>query len=152
MAESLKQCGFKQAQSYDPFFDREGRPVDPVHIVTSFEVMEHALYPHAMLADVESLLAAGGVFIFSTLVQPEDIEEIGLAWWYAKPRVGHVSLHSRLSLQHCAASRGWTFESFAPHLHAMYKVRHWWVDRFAEIARRSYLVDAHGVDAMLASS
>lgn len=152
LAENLRQLGFKQAHSYDPFYDQAGRPTEAAHIVTSFEVMEHALDPHAMLADVESLLAPGGVFIFSTLVQPEDIEEMGLVWWYARPRVGHVSLHSRLSLQHCAARRGWSFESFAPHLHAMYTIRHWWVGRFAEIARRSYLIDAPSANAPRSSS
>lgn len=140
LAELLKGCGFEQVDSFDPFYDPGGRPAGRVDIVTSFEVLEHALDPHAMLQDIETMLEPDGVFIFSTLVQPKDMAEIGLSWWYAKPRVGHVSLHSRLSLAHCAALRGWTFESFSAHLHAMYRVRPSWMQRFANLARGRLLV------------
>lgn len=140
LAERLKDCGFEHACSYDPFYDPTGRPVDRVDIATAFEVLEHAVDPHAMLIDIDNLLRPDGGFVFSTLVQPTNIEEIGLSWWYAKPRVGHVSLHSRTSLAHCAARRGWTFESFAPHLHAMYRVRPRWMQHLASAARGSILV------------
>jgi hypothetical protein len=37
--------------------------------------------------------------VFSTLLQPDDMAKIGMTWWYIGPRNGHISLHSKKSLQ-----------------------------------------------------
>lgn len=77
--EYLKASGFTNALSYDPI----SRPDDPLpahlfDLVTCFEVLEHANNP----MDIGRRLAAlsKGMVLFSTLVQPADIETQKLRW------------------------------------------------------------------------
>lgn len=120
--EYLKANGFTNAHSYDPI----SRPDDPLpahqfDLVTCFEVLEHANNP----MDVVRRLAAlsKGMVLFSTLVQPADIETQKLRWWYAAPRNGHISLFSRQALTLAWKSVGMTLGSFNDNLHVAFRER-----------------------------
>lgn len=110
MAGLLCGHGF-DAQSYDPYHLPNSRPRRRFQLVTAFEVVEHAPDPLATLLEIHSLTEPAGAFLFTTLVQPANLNEVGLDWWYAGPRNGHVSLHTRESLRLIAQRVGWTVES-----------------------------------------
>lgn len=67
-----------------------------------------------------SLLKQQGIIIFSTLVQPEAFARIGLSWWYAGPRNGHISLYSSASLTHLFEPHGMKVKSFSENIHLAY--------------------------------
>ena len=62
-----------------------------------------------------------GLIIFSTLLQPPDIDQAGLSWWYAASRNGHVSLFSRPGLELLVRRLGVQFGSFDQDLHALFR-------------------------------
>jgi 2-polyprenyl-6-hydroxyphenyl methylase/3-demethylubiquinone-9 3-methyltransferase len=126
MASVLRERGF-DASSFDPFHDDDPRPPRRFDLVTAFEVVEHSPDPHATFADIRALTADNGAFLFTTLLQPADIGSAGLGWWYAAPRNGHVSLHTRESLRLAAERAGWTLESFDDNLHAAWVRRPDWM-------------------------
>ncbi len=122
LAESLRAAGFPQAETYDPFVTRHSaRPSHRFDCVVSFEVVEHATDPAGVFADMNDLVTDAGLIVFSTLVQPIDIEEKGLNWWYAGPRNGHVSLFSRPSLEYLVRRFGFQFGSFGENLHVLFR-------------------------------
>ena len=87
-----------------------------------FEVFEHAPDVQAVLSSLDSLLVKPGVVLFSTLLSDGHIGSgERLTWWYAAPRNGHVSLHSRKSLTLLGASHGFSFGSLAENFHAYWK-------------------------------
>lgn len=126
MAALLRTRGFS-AESFDPFHAQGEYPKGPFHLVTAFEVVEHSPDPHATFAAARALTSDDGAFLFTTLLQPPDIATVGLGWWYAAPRNGHVSLHSRESLRVTAQRAGWTLESFNDDLHAAWVRRPRWL-------------------------
>ena len=81
------------------------KPADRFDCVVSFEVVEHSTDPARVFADMNDFLTESGLILFSTLLQPADIDHQGLNWWYAAPRNGHVSLYDRESGAGCAALR-----------------------------------------------
>lgn len=115
LAARLRAAGWN-ALSWDPFVEGGAPPAGPFHLVTCFEVMEHAPDPQAIAADIARLLAPGGQVIFSTLTQPEPFAPHGLDWWYCAPRNGHVSLFTRDALARLWAGQGmgyrWLSEQF----------------------------------------
>jgi len=118
LAESLRAAGFWDAETYDPFVPRHSaRPRDRFDCVVSFEVLEHSTDPAQTIADINEFLTESGLILFSTLVQPADIDEQGLNWWYAGPRNGHVSLYTRTSLAMLGQPLGFTLGSFNDGLH-----------------------------------
>ena len=122
MRDFLRADGFADVASYDPFAsDGDSLPAGPFDLVTCFEVLEHASDPQAMAATLAQLAAGDGVILFSTLIQPPDIEIQRLRWWYAAPRNGHVSLHTLPSLKALWASAGLSFASFGNSLHLAYR-------------------------------
>jgi 2-polyprenyl-6-hydroxyphenyl methylase/3-demethylubiquinone-9 3-methyltransferase len=119
LAELLRGQGYS-AETYDPFSKFNQVPAEKFDLITSFEVMEHVPKPRATVAEMASLLKEDGAILFSTLLQPEGFEQIGLNWWYAAPRNGHISLHSKGSLTRMFAALGMTVGSFSAGLHMAY--------------------------------
>jgi hypothetical protein len=67
------------------------------------------------------LLTPSGVVLFSTLVQPPELDGIGMSWWYIAPRNGHVSLFSERALAVAWQRHGFTVSSFSPYLHLAFR-------------------------------
>jgi hypothetical protein len=116
----LRERGLTRCESYDPFYGNL-RPAGRFDVVTSFEVLEHTPTPFDTLRDMRSLLDERGLIVFSTLLQPADFLTHGLAWWYAAPRNGHVSLYTRDSLTALMKRLGLKWGSFNDHTHVAFR-------------------------------
>lgn len=107
LAELVNAAGGRlRATSWDPFFSDGPKPTRRFDMVVSFEVFEHTPTPAETLADMLSLASDDRVVLVGTLCQPEQIHAAGMNWWYCAPRNGHISLHTRKSLQHLADEAG----------------------------------------------
>jgi 2-polyprenyl-6-hydroxyphenyl methylase/3-demethylubiquinone-9 3-methyltransferase len=122
LANLLLASGFAQVDTYDPFvLEHSARPEQRYDCIVSFEVAEHSTDPVHTISDMNELVADPGLILFSTLLQPSDIDQQQLSWWYAGPRNGHVSLYSRASLEALARRHGFTLGSFNDGLHVFYR-------------------------------
>ena len=74
-AAKLRTLGFSAVETYDPYTAPE-RPDGTFDILTCFEVLEHSPFPRATLQDMRALLRDDGFIIFSTGLQPTNINEI----------------------------------------------------------------------------
>lgn len=118
LADLLAQNGFRSTAAYDPFGKTTStRPGGQYDLITCFEVMEHVPDPLQTVADIAGFLEAAGLVVFSTLLQPENFDQIKLKWWYASPRNGHISLFSRAAIEKAWASVGFRTASFNANLH-----------------------------------
>ncbi len=116
----LKQNGFTDVTTYDPFSaDYTTKPQQQFDLIVSFEVFEHTTKPKNTLTEVIGLLKPNGLLMFSTLIQPADINEQKTNWWYIGPRNGHVSIYSEQSLQLLAEKAGYQFGHFNAGLHLL---------------------------------
>ncbi len=107
-ARRLDELGFARVENFDPY-SNPARPSSTFDVITCVEVMEHAPDPHATLRDMQSFAHEKTRIVFTTLMQPDDIESVRAAWWYIAPRNGHVSIHSARSLDALAAAHGLHF-------------------------------------------
>jgi hypothetical protein len=122
LAAQLRAAGFPEVETYDPFVPRHSaRPAGRFDCVVCFEVVEHSTEPQRTLADMSDFLADPGLIVFSTLLQPPDIDRQGLNWWYAGPRNGHVSLFSRESLISLIEPFGFGLASFNDGVHILFR-------------------------------
>jgi 2-polyprenyl-6-hydroxyphenyl methylase/3-demethylubiquinone-9 3-methyltransferase len=119
-ADLLRKQGFSAA-TYDPFSEFDTIPTQPFDLISCFEVMEHVPCPKETVARMVSLLKDSGAILFGTLVQPAEFAAIGLNWWYAAPRNGHMSLYSTLSLVHLFQPHGMRIRSFNEGVHIAYR-------------------------------
>jgi hypothetical protein len=94
--------------SYDPFGHTDVSPehVGRYNVCTAIEVFEHTPDPvSTMRAILEKVTAGRLLVMISTAASDGAISDVTrLAWWYAAPRNGHVSLYSHKSL-HALARR-----------------------------------------------
>jgi 2-polyprenyl-6-hydroxyphenyl methylase/3-demethylubiquinone-9 3-methyltransferase len=122
LADHLRAAGFPAVETFDPFVPRHSaRPPGRFDCVLCFEVVEHSTDPERTFADICDSLDDPGLILFSTQLQPPDIDRQGLNWWYAGPRNGHVSLFSRASLQALLEPFGFGLASFNHSLHALFR-------------------------------
>jgi SAM-dependent methyltransferase len=120
-ASIMRSDGF-DANTYDPFHPPfDARPAGRFNLITCIETFEHVTDPARLVEDIVSLLTDDGLVIFSTLVQPADVEIRRLSWWYAAPRNGHITLFSRPALEALWRGVGFQFRSFNDNLHAAYR-------------------------------
>ena len=96
-AQRIREDGFS-ATTYDPFSEFTEMPKESFNLITCFEVMEHVPVPEETVATMAALLEPEGMILFTTQLQPAEIDLIRLQWWYAGPRNGHISLYSAASL------------------------------------------------------
>jgi SAM-dependent methyltransferase len=116
----LKQNGFQHVTTYDPFSPIHAtKPGEQFDLIFCFEVFEHSTNPKKTLNDILALLKPSGMLMFSTFVQPDNINEIKTGWWYIGPRNGHVSIHSRHSLQLLANEAGYQLGHVDDNLHLL---------------------------------
>jgi 2-polyprenyl-3-methyl-5-hydroxy-6-metoxy-1,4-benzoquinol methylase len=122
LAETLRRVGFAHVETYDPFVPRfSTKPSDRFDCVVCFEVVEHSTDPASLFGDMNDTLDDSGIILFSTLVQPADIDRQGLNWWYAAPRNAHVSLYTKTSLYKIGERFGFHFGSFTESYHVFFR-------------------------------
>ena len=132
LAELLLEAGFSDVTTYDPFVRRfDSRPDGLFDCVICFEVLEHSTDPSKTLRDIAGMLTYSGLILISTLLQPDDIDSQGLAWWYAAPRNAHVSLYSSASLEKLARSTGFQVHSLDQSYHVLVRADRVLVPAFA---------------------
>jgi len=119
LAALLRERGF-QAETYDPFSRFHTLPAGRFDLITCFEVLEHVPWPRETAAGMVRLLEEGGAILFSTLVQPAEFARIGLGWWYAAPRNGHISLYTTSALARLFGEVGMKVASFSAGMHMAY--------------------------------
>jgi 2-polyprenyl-6-hydroxyphenyl methylase/3-demethylubiquinone-9 3-methyltransferase len=122
LAARLQEANFKRAETYDihsPAYSR--RPTGRFDLVTCFEVFEHEHEPHRLAASLDELVDQAGAVLFSTLLQPAEIERIGLSWWYVGPRNGHISIYSRGALNLLLLQHDFNWGSFGPGVHMAWR-------------------------------
>jgi hypothetical protein len=117
LARQLQAEGFASVDTIDPFFGDGTAPTGVYDLMLGFEVFEHQKRPDASFAAAAAHLKPAGALLFSTLIQPDDIEVLGARWWYLAPRNGHVSLHTRHSLEILAHRHGFSLGSINESLH-----------------------------------
>ena len=123
LSAALRAKGW-DSRTYDPFVDRElqVRELGSFELVTAFEVFEHVPDIEVLFADLQSLVKADGLVLFSTLLSDgEIVRGRALRWWYAAPRNGHISLFSAQSLRLCLNQRGFNLASASANLHLAYR-------------------------------
>jgi SAM-dependent methyltransferase len=121
LAEMMHTVGFSEVVTYDPFVPRfSTKPSERFECVICFEVAEHSTDPTGVFADMKDSLVDGGIILFSTLVQPSDIDRQGLNWWYAAPRNAHISLHTKPSLAQIGDRLGFKLGSFNESYHVFF--------------------------------
>lgn len=122
LCAELRAARFPVAVTYDPFVPEHAqRPQGTFDLVTCFETLEHMPDPVAGIGAIVATVAEPGLVLFSTLVQPQDFDAVGIDWWYVGPRNGHVSLFSRKSLVHAWGGYGYHVVSFNENLHIAFR-------------------------------
>lgn len=121
-AARLRAMGYHY-DCHDPFGcrtvtdDARGR----YNFCSVFEVAEHTPDPKGFIADVVSWCTPSKLaLLIGTHVHDEAVSDAnGLNWWYAAPRNGHVSLHSRRSLRELARQEGLNCLSLSEQTHLL---------------------------------
>jgi len=119
LSRLLAETGWSSA-SYDPFVDTAVsiETLGQFNFITAFEVFEHVVDPIALMHDLKTLLAPGGMIMLSTgLSDGKIVAGQRLTWWYASPRNGHISLFSAASLATLARTFGFDLRSSSDSLH-----------------------------------
>ncbi len=122
LCSELRTAGFGSAVTYDPFVPAHAAPPEGTFdLITCFETLEHMPDPLAGIGAIVQKLADPGLVLFSTLLQPPDIAQRGVSWWYVGPRNGHVSMFSRDALIKAWARHGCRTGSFNSNLHIAFR-------------------------------
>ena len=100
LAERLLKKGFPRVRSFDPYVAEFSTPPEGrFNLVICFEVFEHLTDPARACREIVEFLTDDGIVVHSTMLQPKEIDNVKLAWWYVGPRNGHVSIFSPKSLE-----------------------------------------------------
>ena len=119
LSRLLKDKGCN-SQNYDPFYDhlQSLNQKDRFELITAFEVFEHVPNITEIINRLRDLLSENGIILFSTLLSDGEIsKDKGLAWWYAAPRNGHISLFSKKSLLKLGSLLGLKLFSLSHNFH-----------------------------------
>ncbi|MDP9172959.1 MAG: class I SAM-dependent methyltransferase [Planctomycetota bacterium] len=121
-ARFLRDYGFTNISIYDPFVPEFSvRPQGQFDLILSFEVVEHSPHPCKIFTEMDSLLAPTGMILFSTLLQPPEIDREGVNWWYVGPRNGHVSIYTNQALAKLSSQLKFKLKSFSEDLHLLFR-------------------------------
>jgi len=104
-AALLREVGYRY-DTYDPFgvsLLTDGF-VERYNFCSAFEVAEHSHDPVNFLGEIVRLASKSklAVLVGTHVVDDISVAGLGLGWWYAAPRNGHISLYSKRSLQELA--------------------------------------------------
>lgn len=79
LAQLLRADGFTSVDVYDPFVPAFAtRPRGRFDLVISIEVLEHSPRPADAFVDLDQLVEPSGMILFAAVLQPPEIEEVGL--------------------------------------------------------------------------
>ncbi len=109
--------------TYDPF----GQTVMPperlgkYNFCSAFEVFEHSPDPVQSLHDILSMTSTERLMVLiGTATHDSAVSlQTRLAWWYAAPRNGHVSLYSRKSLRILGSRCGLNYAAVSTGTHLL---------------------------------
>jgi len=124
LSKILRDNGFNST-SYDPFVNKDININDlgKFDLITSFEVFEHVPDVHNLMATLTSLRKPDGIIYFSTLTSDGNFEKNKkIDWWYAVPRVGHISLYSNKTLIHLSKKYNMILGSLSNARHVMWDI------------------------------
>ncbi|MDR2000873.1 MAG: class I SAM-dependent methyltransferase [Zoogloeaceae bacterium] len=122
LCTALRAYGFKEAVTYDPMVQAyAGQPNGRFDLVTCFETLEHLPDPMDGIGKIVKCVADPGAVLYSTLIQPDDIHNYGVAWWYVGPRNGHISIFTKQALEVAWAKHGFKTVVLNPALHLAYR-------------------------------
>lgn len=118
-AQLLREAGFREVDSYDPFHEN---PVKPrrvgYQLVTCIEVAEHSTDPLALFDELQAYAAPTGLILFST----QDFSEVHGYWlddWYVAPRNGHVSFFTQKTMRMIADRLGRDYHKLDKYRHVL---------------------------------
>lgn len=118
----LRARGFKEAITYDPMVEEHAsRPDGKFDLVTCFETLEHMPDPLDGISKIVEFVSDPGAVLYSTLTQPDDIQNSGMAWWYIGPRNGHVSLFTKEALSAAWGKYGFKSASLSAGVHVAFR-------------------------------
>jgi len=121
-AELLRARGYRY-DCHDPFgqVTTTVERIGHYNFCSTFEVAEHAPDPDGFLLHILQLCTPGKLAILvGTVTHDGHVDdERRLGWWYAAPRNGHISLHSRRSLNELARRHGLDCLSFSARTHLL---------------------------------
>lgn len=123
---ALREMGYRY-DTVDPFGARSLTPGNErrYNFCTAFEVAEHTPDPRGFVQAIVELASPGrlAILIGTQLHDGIATDAARLAWWYAAPRNGHISLYSRRSMQLLAERFGLRYTVFSARTHLL--TRHW---------------------------
>jgi Methyltransferase domain len=109
--------------TYDPFDLRDVKPerIGKYNFCSAFEVFEHSPDPVSTLSEIVRMTSPDRLMIFvGTGVHDSEVRSDNrLAWWYAAPRNGHISLYSRSALEFLGQHFGLSYVSVSPGTHLL---------------------------------
>lgn len=118
----LRARGFKEAVTYDPMVaEHTGLPEGKFDLVTCFETLEHMPDPLDGIGKIVEFVSDPGAVLYSTLTQPDDIQNSGVAWWYIGPRNGHVSIFTKQALIAAWDKYGFKSASLSAGVHVAFR-------------------------------
>jgi hypothetical protein len=103
--------------------DPISNPVEPsedfsgFNIISAIEVFEHIPFPMAGMEDLLRYAADDCLLIICTQASDNQVNKSRLDWWYAGPRNGHITLHSKTSLRLLFNRYGFSYSSPNSSLH-----------------------------------
>ena len=135
-AEALRARGWTAVFAYDPFNEKHAEPpTGKFDLITSFETVEHSPTPKETFGEIGSFLSQDALIFFTTLVQPPNVTEIGIDWWYIGPRNGHVTLFSWHALARLLNEQGLKSYSLNDNFHAATSGQPIWAESILKQAR-----------------
>lgn len=121
-ARLLREKGWT-CDTYDPFglCDVKPEQTGKYNFCSAFEVFEHSPDPVSTLSEIVGMTSPDRLMIFvGTGIHDSEVRsESRLAWWYAAPRNGHISLYSRSALQLLGRRFGLTYVSVSKGTHLL---------------------------------
>ncbi|MFA9439186.1 class I SAM-dependent methyltransferase [Uliginosibacterium sp. sgz301328] len=109
----LREAGFADVASFDPFTADSTPPSRKFNMVTCFEVFEHVTNPLLLMSNLAGLLEEGGGILLTTELCRPEIVSAGLdKWWYCVPRNGHISFQTERSMKLLGQSVGLQYHHF----------------------------------------
>jgi SAM-dependent methyltransferase len=114
MAEILRSHKL-YARSFDPMHGGTF-PTEKYDLISAIEVFEHTPTPRQTFQEITTLLNPAGILVFSTLCVGDVVID-GMHHPYIAPRNGHVTIHSRQSLDVMAAQFGFVVNHIDDLLH-----------------------------------